>query len=98
MTLTTVADLAAIVAQAVDFKGKWPSVGGIRGNRVTASKLLEIGKRVLGCSFTVDKVKIVDLNGWTLICFLGSQIGASFSFRGSRTGHAEDCFHWYSFK
>lgn len=48
MTLTTVADLAAVVAQAVDYKGKWPTTGGIRGNRVTVSQLLEIGRRVRG--------------------------------------------------
>ncbi|KLJ08186.1 hypothetical protein EMPG_09954 [Blastomyces silverae] len=71
MTLTTVADLAAIVAQAVDYKGKWPSVSGIRGKRVTVSQLLEIGKRVQGCSFTIDKVKIADLTAGRLITSWG---------------------------
>lgn len=48
MTLTTVADLADIVARAVDCKGKWPENGGIRGNRVTFSQIIEIGGRVRG--------------------------------------------------
>ncbi|PGH00365.1 hypothetical protein GX51_05864 [Blastomyces parvus] len=73
MTLTTVADLAAIVAQAVNYKGKWPSVGGIRGNRVTVSQLLEIGKRVQGRSFTIDKVKIADLTAGHLMASWGLQ-------------------------
>ncbi|PGH29675.1 hypothetical protein GX50_07560 [[Emmonsia] crescens] len=66
MTLTTVADLAAVVAQAVDYKGKWPTTGGIRGNRVTVSQLLEIGRRVRGRSFTLDKVKAGDLEAGCL--------------------------------
>lgn len=48
MTLTTAADLAAIVARAVDYDGKWPVNGGIRGNRVTYSQIIEIGERVRG--------------------------------------------------
>ncbi|OAX81234.1 hypothetical protein ACJ72_04425 [Emergomyces africanus] len=66
MTLTTVADFAAVVARAVDYEGKWPIVGGIRGNRVPVSQLLEIGRRVRGRPFTVDKVKIDDLNAGCL--------------------------------
>lgn len=48
MTFTTVQDLAAVVAQAVEFDGEWPMVGGIRGNRLAVSKILEIGQRVRG--------------------------------------------------
>lgn len=48
MTLTSVADTAAVIARAVGFDGKWPAVGGIRGNRVTISQILEIGTRVRG--------------------------------------------------
>ena len=48
MTLTTVADVAKIVARAVDYEGTWPRIGGIRGNRVTFSQILEIGEKVRG--------------------------------------------------
>jgi hypothetical protein len=48
MTLTTVADAAAVIARAVDYDGKWPKNGGIRGNRVTVAQILEIGSRVRG--------------------------------------------------
>lgn len=48
-TFTTASDLAAIVARAVD-DGDWPEVGGISGNRVRASKILELGEKVRGKS------------------------------------------------
>ncbi|RYP74625.1 hypothetical protein DL771_002891 [Monosporascus sp. 5C6A] len=66
MTLTAVADVAAVVARAVDYEGTWPTTGGIRGNRVTFSQLLEIGGRVRGCPFTIDKVKVEDLEAGDL--------------------------------
>lgn len=50
MTLTTAADIAAVVARVVDYKGAWPEIGGIRGNRVTFSRVIEIGERVRGVS------------------------------------------------
>lgn len=50
MTLTTAADLATVVARAVEYEGKWPVRGGIRGNRVTFSEILEIGHRVRGAN------------------------------------------------
>lgn len=48
MTLTTVADLAAIVALAVDYEGRWPATGGVVGNRLTFSQVVEIGSVVRG--------------------------------------------------
>ena len=50
MTLTTVQDIAGIVARAVDYDGEWPAIGGMRGNRVTVSQILEIGAKVGGVS------------------------------------------------
>ncbi|XDG05331.1 hypothetical protein ABKA04_004946 [Annulohypoxylon sp. FPYF3050] len=61
MTLTTVADVAKIVARAVDYEGTWPKIGGIRGNRVTFSQIIEIGEKLRGHPFAVDKVKVEDL-------------------------------------
>ncbi|KAL9088316.1 MAG: hypothetical protein Q9165_006241 [Trypethelium subeluteriae] len=48
MTLTTAADVAAIVARAVDYEGDWPEIGGIRGNRVTFSQVIQIGEKIRG--------------------------------------------------
>lgn len=48
MTFTTVADIANVVAHAVDYEGEWPAIGGIRGSRVTIGEMLKIGERILG--------------------------------------------------
>ncbi|KAK6514717.1 hypothetical protein TWF281_004913 [Arthrobotrys megalospora] len=66
MTMTTVKDLAAIIAKAVDYEGKWPETGGVMGNKVTFSELLEIGRRVRGHPFSVDKVNVEDLEAGNL--------------------------------
>ncbi|KAI3342334.1 hypothetical protein F4824DRAFT_512072 [Ustulina deusta] len=66
MTLTTVADAAAVIARAVSYDGKWPTTGGIRGNRVSISQILEIGSRVRGRPFAIEKVKAEDLEAGEL--------------------------------
>jgi hypothetical protein len=49
MTFTTASDLAAVIALAVDYHGgKWPEISGIRGNRVTVSRVIEIGEKIRG--------------------------------------------------
>lgn len=48
ITLTTVRDLANIVAKAVEYDGEWPLVSGISGETVTAAELIAIGERVRG--------------------------------------------------
>lgn len=49
-TFTTASDLATIVVKAVDHEGEWPEVGGISGNKVLASQVLEYGKKFRGKS------------------------------------------------
>ncbi|OBT73192.1 hypothetical protein VF21_08702 [Pseudogymnoascus sp. 05NY08] len=72
MTFTTVRDLAGVVTEAVDYGGEWPVTGGIRGNRVSVSKILKIGEKVRGLPFAIDTVKLEDLEdgnlktSWTL--------------------------------
>ncbi|KAK7425789.1 hypothetical protein QQZ08_007765 [Neonectria magnoliae] len=61
MTLTTAADVATVVARAVEYEGEWPRIGGIRGNRLTFAEILEIGERVRGRPFAIEKVKLDDL-------------------------------------
>ncbi|KAI1470002.1 NAD(P)-binding protein [Daldinia caldariorum] len=61
MTFTTIQDMAAVVAQAVEFEGEWPVVGGIRGNSLPVSKIIEIAEQVRGGPFEVDTVKFEDL-------------------------------------
>lgn len=50
ITLTTVRDLAAVVALAVEYPGEWPVVGGIRGEHMTVGELLALGERIYGRS------------------------------------------------
>ncbi|KAH8161539.1 hypothetical protein CIB48_g6716 [Xylaria polymorpha] len=66
MTFTTVTDAAAVIARAVDYDGEWPTMGGIRGNAVSISELLNIGGRVRGRPFTIEKMKIEDLEAGEL--------------------------------
>lgn len=50
ITVTTAADFAAVVARACGYVGEWPTVGGIQGNVVTVSQILDIGARARGLS------------------------------------------------
>src|SRR5690242_5784917 len=47
-TYTLVADIVNIVARAVEYEGKWPTIGGISGNRLTPREQLRIGESVRG--------------------------------------------------
>ena len=47
MSLTTVQDIAGVVAGAIEVD-EWPEVGGIRGNRATISNIIEIGEKLRG--------------------------------------------------
>ena len=55
MTYTTVQDLAAVVTRAVDLDGEWPVIGGINGNRVPISQVLQIGEKVQGALYLPHK-------------------------------------------
>jgi hypothetical protein len=48
MALTSVHDIAGVVAKAVDLEVKWPENGGIQGNRLTVSEIIKIGEKVRG--------------------------------------------------
>lgn len=47
-TVTSVHDIAEVIARAVDLDDEWPVFGGIRGNRVTVSQIIEVGERIRG--------------------------------------------------
>ncbi|OPB44710.1 hypothetical protein A0O28_0088470 [Trichoderma guizhouense] len=67
INFTAVKDFAAIVARAVDYEGgRWPIIGGIRGNRLTFAQVLAIGESVRGHPFAIEKVKIEDLEAGEL--------------------------------
>ncbi|KAH7029800.1 uncharacterized protein B0I36DRAFT_135365 [Microdochium trichocladiopsis] len=60
-SLTSVEDIAAVVAGALDYKGEWPVYGGISGQRLTYHDVQRIGEKVRGKSFQIDLVKKEDL-------------------------------------
>ncbi|TVY94477.1 Oxidoreductase, partial [Lachnellula willkommii] len=72
MTYTTIQDLATVVVRAVDLGGEWAMISGISGNKLPISQVLKIGEKLRGHPFTIDKVRLEDLeNGiltasWTL--------------------------------
>jgi hypothetical protein len=51
ITLTTVQDLANVVALAVEYEGEWPVVGGIKGTEISIGELLALGEKVRGTFF-----------------------------------------------
>jgi hypothetical protein len=48
ITLTTVQDLANVVALAVEYEGEWPVVGGMKGTEISIGELLALGEKVRG--------------------------------------------------
>lgn len=57
VSLTTSQDIAGVVSRAVEYDGEWPEIGGIRGNRVTISQILQIGEKVRGMSLPMNNRK-----------------------------------------
>ncbi|TVY34530.1 hypothetical protein LSUB1_G005750 [Lachnellula subtilissima] len=60
-TFTTMADIANIVARAIEYEGEWPVVGGIRGTTMSDTKLLEIGAKVRGSKFDISSLREADV-------------------------------------
>jgi hypothetical protein len=54
ITLTAAEDLVKIVVKAIEYEGKWPLVGGIRGNQIAIRDLIELGERVRGEPFQLS--------------------------------------------
>ncbi|KAH7207845.1 uncharacterized protein BKA55DRAFT_698233 [Fusarium redolens] len=73
VSFTAIDDFAAIVSEALEYKDEWPVIGGISGNKLTISGLLQLGERIRGRGFTVETVKRHDL----LLGKLGTWVPAS---------------------
>ncbi|GME45413.1 hypothetical protein BKA56DRAFT_490115 [Neofusicoccum parvum] len=48
ITLTTVEDMAGVIAESLDYQGKWPVVGGMRGTHTTLAELIELAQAIRG--------------------------------------------------
>lgn len=50
ITLTTVNDVASVVAEAIEYRGEWPVIGGISGFQTTVGGLIQLGEKLRGTS------------------------------------------------
>ncbi|GKU07437.1 unnamed protein product [Fusarium langsethiae] len=55
ITLTTVRDMSRLVAQALEYDGVWPTVGGMQGTVTTVSGLIALGEKLRG-PFKIEKI------------------------------------------
>jgi hypothetical protein len=46
VTFTLVQDLAALVAEALDYPGEWPAIGGVQGWQTTSAELVKLGEKI----------------------------------------------------
>lgn len=46
ISLITVKDFCAVVARAVEYEGKWPVIGGIRGDELSVGQLIALGEQI----------------------------------------------------
>ncbi|KAL4916498.1 hypothetical protein BDW62DRAFT_211905 [Aspergillus aurantiobrunneus] len=65
ITLTTVHDLVQVVCRAIDYEGEWPAVGGIQGHTLSFGELLQLGEKLRGAPFTVERIKAADFDAGT---------------------------------
>ncbi|KAH7240520.1 hypothetical protein B0J15DRAFT_516041 [Fusarium solani] len=66
VTYTAVEDIVAVVVRAVEYKGEWPTVGGMIGSEVTVARLLELGEQIRGKSWNIEWVEENDLQAGVL--------------------------------
>lgn len=50
ITLTSVKDVADVVARAVEFEGEWPVVGGMVGTTLKTSEFIALAEKIRGLS------------------------------------------------
>jgi hypothetical protein len=54
INLITIKDFTSVIAQAVDYEGEWPLVGGIRGDTLTVAELVALGEKIRMSPFEVS--------------------------------------------
>ena len=48
---TSIADIAGVVARAVEYEGEWPVVGGITGTRIKVSEMIPLIEKIRGKAY-----------------------------------------------
>lgn len=59
--LTSVADVSAILARALDDDKHWPAIGGMQGCRTNINELLALGKKIRPGEWLIEHVKSEDI-------------------------------------
>ncbi|KAJ5908180.1 hypothetical protein N7495_000862 [Penicillium taxi] len=105
ITLTTVQDIANVVTRAIDYEGKWPTVGGMKGTDMTMRELLALAEEVRGAPFAVERLKAKELetgdwkSSWVpkmdhpSVPVEQQEIFARFGVAGVLRGFRENSFH-----
>ena len=62
ITFTTVSDFVKVVTAAIDYPGKWPVVGGIKGSEVSIKELIALGEKIRGEFCLVTNSPAVHVN------------------------------------
>jgi len=60
VTITSVSDMASVVAAALDYPKPWPQVGGMRGTQTTMREILALGEKLRG-PFEVTRLDAKDV-------------------------------------
>jgi hypothetical protein len=66
LVLTSIADDSAILLRAIEDPKPWPTIGGIRGSRLTLHELFTIAKSIRGGDWTVEYVEEEDVQNGVL--------------------------------
>ncbi|KAH7125664.1 NmrA-like family protein-like protein [Dendryphion nanum] len=61
INFTSAHDVSEILRRAIEDPRPWPVVGGIQGCRTTMASILELGKRLRGGEWTVERVTVEDI-------------------------------------
>jgi hypothetical protein len=60
ISLTTVQDLAKVVALAVEYEGEWPVMGGMRGSDLSLQELFNVGEKIRGTFSILEVLLFID--------------------------------------
>ena len=60
IALTTVQDLASVVARAIDFEGEWPVVSGISGANMSVGEIIALGEKIRGACASLPHLGSVE--------------------------------------
>ncbi|ENH74318.1 hypothetical protein FOC1_g10004925 [Fusarium oxysporum f. sp. cubense race 1] len=61
VSFSTIQDLGRVVAKALDYEREWPVLGGIAASKTSISDLLQLGERIRGKPFSIERIKQSDL-------------------------------------